>query len=109
MSDMDTANPGIQEECYISAFPRLSLSLFQFWSSRDSRTRRTRIKSYAAISKGGSSKVTILLIMIILGDFPGGPVVKTLQFHCRSDGSIPGQGTKIPHVAWSKKKKKLKK
>lgn len=30
--------------------------------------------------------------------FPGGPVVKTLCFHCRGTGSIPGQGTKIPHT-----------
>ena len=37
------------------------------------------------------------------GTFPGGPVVKTLQFHCRSQGSIPDQGTKIPYaVPWPK-------
>ena len=43
-------------------------------------------------------------------DFPGGPVVKTLRFHCRGTGLIPGQGTKIPHATWCgpKKKKKLK-
>ena len=29
-------------------------------------------------------------------DSPGGPLVKTLCFHCM--GSIPGQGTKIPHA-----------
>ena len=28
---------------------------------------------------------------------PGGPVVKTLCFHCRGLGSIPGQGTKLLH------------
>ena len=32
-------------------------------------------------------------------DFPGGPVVKTLHLQCRGAGSIPGQGTKIPHAA----------
>ena len=31
-------------------------------------------------------------------DFSGSPVVKTLHFHCRGMGSIPGQGTKILHV-----------
>ena len=39
-----------------------------------------------------------------LGDFPGGPVVSTLCFHC-----VTGRGTKIPttrHMAQSKKKKK---
>ena len=29
-----------------------------------------------------------------------GPVVKTLRFHFRDTGSIPGQGTKILHAMW---------
>ena len=29
--------------------------------------------------------------------FPGGPVVENLPCHARDMGSIPGQGTKIPH------------
>ena len=29
-------------------------------------------------------------------EFPGGPVVRTLCFHCRGPSSIPGWGTKIP-------------
>ena len=33
-------------------------------------------------------------------DFPGGPVVKMLPFHCRDTDLIPGQGTKILHTAW---------
>ena len=32
-------------------------------------------------------------------EFPGGPVVRIWCFHCRSPGSIPGQGTKILHAA----------
>ena len=35
-------------------------------------------------------------------DFPHGPVVETLCFHCRVVGSIPGEGTKIPHAMWPK-------
>ena len=35
------------------------------------------------------------------GEFPGGPVVRTLRFHCLA-GSIPGWGIKIPQA--SKKK-----
>ena len=31
-------------------------------------------------------------------EFPGGPVVRTLPFHCRGTGLIPGRGTKIPQV-----------
>ena len=33
------------------------------------------------------------------GDFPGGPVVKTLHVHCRGTGLVPGQKTKIPHAS----------
>ena len=33
------------------------------------------------------------------GDFPGGPVVKKPPCNAGGEGSIPGQGTKIPHAA----------
>ena len=32
-------------------------------------------------------------------DFPGGPVVKNLPSNAGDEGSILGQGTKIPHAA----------
>ena len=41
-----------------------------------------------------------------MGTFFGGPVIKTLSFHCIEHGSIPDQETKIPHAMWQKKKKK---
>ena len=45
-----------------------------------------------------------------LGDFTGGPVVKTSFSTARGMDSIPGGGTKIPHAWWYmlqlKKKKK---
>ena len=34
----------------------------------------------------------------LLQDFISSPVVRTLYFHCRAMGLIPGQGTKIPHA-----------
>ena len=40
-------------------------------------------------------------------EFPGGPVVKTQRFHCGDLGSIPGQGTKIPQVAWYGQREKV--
>ena len=40
-------------------------------------------------------------------DFSGNPVVKTWCFHRRGVGSIPGQGTKIPHII--QRGKKIKK
>ena len=42
------------------------------------------------------------------GDFPGGPVVKTLSSTAGGVGLIPGQGAKVPHASRSKKKKKSK-
>jgi len=33
-----------------------------------------------------------------LQDFPGGPVVKNPPTNAGDTGSIPGQGTKIPHA-----------
>ena len=36
------------------------------------------------------------------GDFPSGPVVKILPSHVAGMGSIPGQGSKIPHTLWPK-------
>ena len=33
-------------------------------------------------------------------DFPGGPVIKTLPFHCMGHGFHPWSGTKIPHAEW---------
>ena len=37
-----------------------------------------------------------------VSDFPGGPVVKTLRFHCRGHSSITGQGTKDPTFSAAK-------
>ena len=36
---------------------------------------------------------------MVLRDFPGGPVVKNPPSNARDAGSIPGRGTKFPHVA----------
>ena len=33
-------------------------------------------------------------------DFPDGPVVMSLCFHCRGKGLVPGGGSKIPHATW---------
>ena len=37
------------------------------------------------------------------GGFPGGSVVKTLSSSTVGIGSIPGQGTEIPHASWQKR------
>ena len=40
-------------------------------------------------------------------DFPGGPVVRTLHFHCQDLGLLPGWGTRIPHASKYDQKKKV--
>ena len=40
-----------------------------------------------------------------LGDFPGGPVGKTLPSSTRGVGLIPGRGAKIPHATRGQKPK----
>ena len=40
---------------------------------------------------------------ITTGDFPRGPVLKTLPFNSGGMGSIPGGETKIPHASQPKK------
>ena len=39
-------------------------------------------------------------------EFPGGPVVKILAFHCHGPASIPGQETEILQAVWHSQKKK---
>ena len=43
---------------------------------------------------------TTLDIVKIWGNFPGCPVVKAVLPVQGITGSIPGQGTKIPHALW---------
>ena len=38
--------------------------------------------------------------------FSSGPMVRTPRFHAGGPGSFPGQGTKIPQVAWHDQKGK---
>lgn len=43
--------------------------------------------------------------MLLIRDFPGGPVVMTLSSQCRRQGfDPPAQGTKIPHMTQPKDK-----
>ena len=46
--------------------------------------------------KGGSDLTQIL--KDLPRDFPGGPVIKNPPCDAGDTGSIPGQGTKIPHT-----------
>ena len=56
-----------------------------------------------------STDLALYLNADIFSDFSGGPVVRTLCFHSRDLGLIPGEGTKIPKLYGVAKKKKKKK
>ena len=47
----------------------------------------------------------ILIQNCLIGDFPGGPMVKTSPFYAEDAGSIPDQGTKSPTCLTAKKTK----
>ena len=42
------------------------------------------------------------------GEFPGGPVARTLHVHCWGPGSVPGWGTKIPQATQQSQIRKKK-
>ena len=65
------------------AYNCITLLLGSFFSSE--LTSRETVQKF---SKAG-----------VCGDFPGGPVVKNLSSNAGHTGSIPSQGTKMPH-AW---------
>ena len=44
----------------------------------------------------------------IWGDLPGSLEVKISPLNAGAEGSIPGQGAKIPHASWPKTKTKTK-
>ena len=41
------------------------------------------------------------------GDFPAGPGVQSMSFHCTGHGLIPGQGTEIPQAEWRRQSKDM--
>ena len=40
-----------------------------------------------------------VVVKTVYREFPGGPVRRTLRFHCRGPGSVPGRGNNIPQAA----------
>ena len=46
--------------------------------------------------------------VVILREFPGGPVVRIRHLHCGGLGSIPGQGTEILQAARCSQKERKK-
>ena len=54
-------------------------------------------------------KISILPLKNKGAGLPGCPAVKTLSFHCRDTGSIPGWGAEITHGALCNQEKKKSK
>ena len=47
------------------------------------------------------------VITAVYWEFPGGPVVRTREFHCWEPGLTPDQGTNIPQASWQGQTKEL--
>ena len=59
----------------------------------------TELEKACEATKTQSSQKSINQIFFFFKrEFPGGPLVKTLDFQVGGMGSIPGWGTKIPHA-----------
>ena len=50
--------------------------------------------------------MSALLRILSIGEFPGGPVVRTWALSLTKPDSISRQGTKIPQASWCDQKKK---
>ena len=66
----------------------------------------SRVDKYQ--SSSGLSRQTMILFKVKWRELPGGPEVKTSPSSAEGAGSVPGQGAKIPHASWPKKKNKKK-
>ena len=82
-----------------------SLSLLQQISlSQESKQGLLHCRQIHQLSYEGSPGImktlgqTMVLRSMLLGDFPGGPVVENLPSNAGDLGPIPGWGTKIPHA-----------
>ena len=62
--------------------------------ARATVTRQVRMRSFMVVKTYGRKQNKKHQ-----GDFPGGPVVKTLHSQCRGPGFNPWSGNQIPHAA----------
>ena len=69
-----------------------------FQRQRINKWQMDKINLKFAKDTGIQWESIVILVKYWRRDSPGGPLVKTPHFHCRGLGSVPGQGTKIPHV-----------
>ena len=65
---------------------------------------RVRVEYFSALpaASGGRLPAWRFNERSSLGDFPGGPVVKTSSSNAGGVGSTPDQGAKILHASWPK-------
>ena len=90
---------------------RITVQVLQKTASLD-WSWRVRKYRYGASSREKSNKYItektdhVELVGKHSQGFSGGPMVRTPRFHAEGPGSFPGQGTKIPQVAWHDQKGK---
>ena len=97
-------SPPPRDQAWISC---IAGRFFTNWATRDARFHNTWV--YISVSPlcvnldKAFNSLRLVLLPVRWGnsydwDFPGSPVVKYLLCNAGNEGSIPGQGTKIPHA-----------
>ena len=97
--------------CHFFFFPSSEVFFFFLIQPHDTPVSLGTAVTFAdwLVRVRGAVKPAPIRYLKLSRDFPGGPVAKTLGFHCRGPGLIPGQETQILHAAWHSRKKKKKK
>ena len=55
----------------------------------------------------GKPREDLVILKIHSGTSLGDPVIKTLHSHCRGEGLISSQGSRIPHALWQDQNQKF--
>ena len=76
------------KQLYANFYVLHNLNIFKLYKNRQ-----------VPIQKENSAKLKQVEILILIRDFPSGPVVESLPFNAGDRGSIPGQETKIPYAS----------
>ena len=73
-------------------------------SNQTNARKATHRENFRKEAVGRNIKRCVEIFNKKMGDFPGGPVVKTLLSNAGGVGLIPDQGGKIPHASQPKTK-----
>lgn len=87
---------------YTSCISFNSIWLTDKWRAELRSTQGVEGRGGGKRTSHALNKLCPHLILTKLGDFSGGPTVKTSPSNAEGVGSVPPWGTKIPHALWPK-------